>query len=236
MDTDFFGPKLKRSKTSFMGTAVRLSRPPAKNKLLAGIDPAAVEAVLRHAITEEYRADSPPIFEAGGIGDSVYLIEKGHVRIFKPMEGGIEETFASLGPGDFFGEMALFGDHRRAASAVAEGDCTVWRLRFSSLKELWEHKLTLTRNLLDGAHQQLRAIDERYVQEVIQRERLGLVGLHRPRPERAARRHPPFRRADRRGPGQPGNHAPHPADRSRSGPADDHGDGPARLQPQRQKP
>jgi len=176
MDTDFFGPKLKRSKTSFMGTAVRLSRPPAKNKLLAGIDPAAVEAVLRHAITEEYRADSPPIFEAGGIGDSVYLIEKGHVRIFKPMEGGIEETFASLGPGDFFGEMALFGDHRRAASAVAEGDCTVWRLRFSSLKELWEHKLTLTRNLLDGAHQQLRAIDERYVQEVIQRERLGLVG------------------------------------------------------------
>ncbi|MCX6908249.1 MAG: ATP-binding protein [Verrucomicrobia bacterium] len=159
-----------------MGTAVRLSHPPAKNKLLAGIDPAAVEAVLRHAITEEYRADSPPIFEAGDLGDSVYLIEKGRVRIFKPVEGGAEETFASLGPGDFFGEMALFGDHRRAASAVAEGDCTVWRLRFSALKELWEHKLELTRNLLDGAHQQLRAIDERYVQEIIQRERLGLVG------------------------------------------------------------
>ena len=115
-------------------------------------------------------------FEAGDLGDSVYLIEKGRVRIFKPVEGGAEETFASLGPGDFFGEMALFGDHRRAASAVAEGDCTVWRLRFSALKELWEHKLELTRNLLDGAHQQLRAIDERYVQEIIQRERLGLVG------------------------------------------------------------
>lgn len=159
-----------------MGDAVRLSRSPAKNKLLAGIDPAAVEAVLQHAVTEEYRADSPPIFKTGNIGDSVYLIEKGRVRIFKPVEGGVEETLANLGPGDFFGEMALFGDHRRAASAVAEGDCTIWRLQFSALKELWEHKLILTRNLLEGAHRQLRAIDERYVQEVIQRERLGLVG------------------------------------------------------------
>jgi signal transduction histidine kinase len=176
MDTDFFGPKPKRSKTSAVSPVVRLSRSPGKNKLLAGIDPAAVEAVLRHATTEEYRANSRPIFEAGDVGDSVYLIEKGYVRIFKPVEGGIEETFVKLGPGDFFGEMALFGDHRRAASAVAEGDCTVWRLRFSALKELWEHKLTLTRNLLEGAHQQLRAIDERYVQEAIQRERLGLVG------------------------------------------------------------
>ncbi|MBI5687013.1 MAG: cyclic nucleotide-binding domain-containing protein [Verrucomicrobia bacterium] len=176
MDTEFFGPKVKRSRTTVVGAAVRAARPPARNKLLAGIDPDAVEAVLRHAVAEEYRADSPPVFEAGDLGDSVYLIEKGRVRIFKPVEGGGEETFVELGPGDFFGEMALFGDHRRAASAVAAGDCVLWRLRFSALKELWGHKLELTRNLLEGAHQQLRAIDERYVQEVVQRERLGLVG------------------------------------------------------------
>jgi len=176
MDSSVSWLKPKLSETATRGAVVRTVCPPAKNKLLHGIDPIAVEAVLRYAVVEEYCAASPPIFEAGDVGDSVYLVEKGCVRIFKPVEGGGEETFAELHPGEFFGEWALFGNHRRAASAVAAGDCTVWRLRFSALKELWEHKLDLTRNLLDSAHQQLRAIDDRYVQEVIQRERLGLVG------------------------------------------------------------
>lgn len=167
-------PKL--AETATLRAVQRVYCPAAKNKLLRGIDPVAVEAVLRHATVEEYHADSSPIFEANDVGDSVYLIEKGHVRILKPVEGGGKETLAELGPGQFFGEWALFGDNRRAASALAADDCTIWRLRYSALKELWEHKLELTRNLLDNAHQQLKAIDDRYVQEIVHRERLGLVG------------------------------------------------------------
>lgn len=156
--------------------AVSTVCPPASNRLLVGIDPVTVEAVLRHAVVEEHYVGSPPVFQAGDAGDSFYLIEKGRVRIFKTLSSGDWETLAELGPGDYFGEMALFGDHRRAASAIAEGHCILWRLPFSALKELLEHKLEVTKNLLDGAHRQLRAMDERYVQEVIQRERLGLVG------------------------------------------------------------
>jgi signal transduction histidine kinase len=176
MDSSIFWLKTKPSDTAAVGAVTPDFCPAAKNRLLRGIDPAAVEAVLRHAVVEEFRADSPPIFQSGDVGDSVYLLEKGRVRIFKPVEGGGEETFAELGPGQYFGEWALFGNHRRAASAVATCDCVLRRLRFSALKELWGHKLELTRNLLENAHQQLRAIDDRYVQEIVQRERLGLVG------------------------------------------------------------
>ncbi len=175
MESGIFWLKIKPSESGVLG-AVQIVCPPEKNKLLRGINPPAVEAVLRHAVVEEFRAGSPPIFEAGDVGDSVFLIEKGRVRIFNKVENGGEETLAELGPGDYFGEWALFGNHRRAASATVVGDCVLRRLRFSALKELWEHKLELTRNLLENAHRQLRTIDDRYAQEVIQRERLGLVG------------------------------------------------------------
>ncbi len=81
-----------------------------------------------------------------------------------------------LGPGDDFGEMALFADHRRSASAAPASDCRVWRLPFDAARKLLEHEFDLTRNLLDGAQHRLRTIDERYLQELIQRERLSLVG------------------------------------------------------------
>ncbi|MBI5397054.1 MAG: cyclic nucleotide-binding domain-containing protein [Verrucomicrobia bacterium] len=154
---------------------VPVACPPQGNKLFAGIDPARVREALDHATPEEHRAGGPLIFEADATGDCLYLIESGNVRIFRGASGG-EETFVVLGPADYFGEMALFADHRRSASAAAVTDCRVWRLPFAAFGESLDHEFELTRNLLDGAQRRLRAIDERYLQELIQRERLSFVG------------------------------------------------------------
>jgi ATP-binding cassette subfamily B protein len=58
----------------------------------------------------------------------MYVIEQGRVRVYKT-EDGTESHLGFLRTGDFFGELSLFRNEPRAASAQAVSDCTL--LRFS---------------------------------------------------------------------------------------------------------
>jgi CRP/FNR family cyclic AMP-dependent transcriptional regulator len=54
-------------------------------------------------------------------GDSLYMIVDGHVRVVLERDGQ-EEKLNELGPGDFFGEMALLDGKPRSATVIAEED------------------------------------------------------------------------------------------------------------------
>ncbi len=56
------------------------------------------------------------MFTEGQDGDSLYLIETGRVKVFIGDEDGREIILKILGPGDFFGEMALIDKQPRSAS------------------------------------------------------------------------------------------------------------------------
>ncbi len=64
------------------------------------------------------------VFREGEAGDTMFVIRKGKVRITKQVRGG-EKTFAVLGPGEFFGEMAILNRSARSATATAEEDVTL---------------------------------------------------------------------------------------------------------------
>jgi len=59
------------------------------------------------------------IFHQGDSGAACYLIQEGRVRIFVLDEDGHELSVRVIGPGEIIGEMALFDDSPRSASAVA---------------------------------------------------------------------------------------------------------------------
>lgn len=59
------------------------------------------------------------VFWIGEAGDDFYIIEDGHVVICYPDENGREVTLATLGPGQFFGELSLLDGGRRTATARA---------------------------------------------------------------------------------------------------------------------
>jgi len=63
------------------------------------------------------------IFEDGSEGDEMFIVHLGRVGIVK-QDGGKKQVLATLGPGDFFGEMALIDNSPRSASAIAEEDET----------------------------------------------------------------------------------------------------------------
>ncbi len=67
------------------------------------------------------------IFREGDLGKSIFLVERGYVEIWR----GSGETRVVLGaipPGGVFGEMAIFDDGPRLASATATEETVVVRI------------------------------------------------------------------------------------------------------------
>jgi len=60
------------------------------------------------------------VFEEGDVGDSLFMILAGHVEVIK-LVGGEPQHIGTLGPGEYFGEMALLGRQPRSATARAAG-------------------------------------------------------------------------------------------------------------------
>jgi NTE family protein len=77
------------------------------------------------------------VFVEGSVGDSFYLIESGQVRISTGF-GAEEKIIDYLGPGNFFGEMALLLDQRRSASVTVVIDADFWVLHKNDLDQLLE--------------------------------------------------------------------------------------------------
>lgn len=76
------------------------------------------------------------IYRAGDQSTSLYIVNKGRVRIYRLSETGKEQLLRILNPGDFTGELALFNDtiHEAYASAMVDTSvCTVKRSDFQNL-------------------------------------------------------------------------------------------------------
>ena len=69
------------------------------------------------------------LFKAGDPGDIMYIIISGKVEIrISNEDGGAEQVVATLGSGDYFGEMALLSGETRSASVVAIEPCEMFLL------------------------------------------------------------------------------------------------------------
>jgi CRP/FNR family cyclic AMP-dependent transcriptional regulator len=66
---------------------------------------------------------SEVIFEENAIGDEMYVVCSGKVRLSTTAPGR-EVVLGTLGPGELFGEMALVDSNPRSATAIAVEDNT----------------------------------------------------------------------------------------------------------------
>jgi NADH:ubiquinone reductase (H+-translocating) len=69
------------------------------------------------AIHGHYEAGET-VFDEGDVGDSLFMILSGRVEVRKRL-GGELRVIGTLGPGEYFGEMALLGRHPRTATTRA---------------------------------------------------------------------------------------------------------------------
>ncbi len=77
--------------------------------------------------TEKSVPAGAPIFAENMVGDSMFIVKTGTVRLVA-RSGGEERTLAVLGPGEHLGELSLLARGVRLVSAVAETPCELVEL------------------------------------------------------------------------------------------------------------
>ena len=100
------------------------------------------------------------ILSQGDPGDALYLILRGQVRVTVVAEDGREVILSVLGPGSFFGEMALLDDEPRSAHVIAMEDTTLLHLRREDFRARLRLAPELAISLLRELSRRLRPADD----------------------------------------------------------------------------
>ena len=95
------------------------------------------------------------IFNDGDIGDSMYFIVKGDIKILK---GNLE--LVTLKKGDYFGEMALLDGESRSADAVTSTDSILLRLDANDFDKIMYSNDKIVKGILSMLSQRLRKANE----------------------------------------------------------------------------
>src|SRR6185436_17364431 len=131
-----------------------------KFHLFADLDDRELASIAAVAKTRRYAKDDV-IFHADESGDVFCLIREGQVKVTMISPEGKEIILSLLGPGDFFGEMALLDDEPRSATVVATEPLelmTIWRKDFL---QLLAENFDITKKVLAEISQRLRSASSR---------------------------------------------------------------------------
>jgi signal transduction histidine kinase len=137
---------------------------------------AADLAALDRIAQERKFSRGEPIFQEGDRGDGVYLVKSGHIEISVSVTRNERRAFAQIAPGELFGEMAVLELKPRSANATAAEDSVVYFIPRDELLGMVERSPLLAMQLLREISSRLREFNQRYTQEILQAERLSVVG------------------------------------------------------------
>ena len=145
------------------------------SKPFRNLNPLEQEALRKIAVEHTFLAGQQ-IFKEGDSGDGIYIVKEGTVEISVAMNQNVRRTFAKLGPGEMFGEMAVLELKPRSASAIAATQTEVYFIPREELLLMLGDSPALSLELLRDISQRLRDFNRRYIDETIQAERLAVIG------------------------------------------------------------
>ncbi len=105
------------------------------------------------------------VFAAGDAGDTLFLIQEGAVEIHTG-EGKAKTTFATLFPGQIFGELSLFDGSPRSATATATKDCLLLLLEREEFTQYLKTRPEAGIKIMSELAQRIRATNELFANQV----------------------------------------------------------------------
>ena len=143
------------------------------------------------------------VFREGDESNTCYVVRSGHARAVREHGDGRQIALATFGPGDIFGELAMFDDERRSATVEATDPLETLAILGPDMRRLMLQRPALAVALAGSLARRLRTTNERLASQSFQ-----TVQIARGERDREARRsgprrgRPADRRADHRDPGR----------------------------------
>ncbi len=145
-----------RKKTDLSAKIQFLRRVP----IFGGLNESSLERVASIMIEKTYSRKSI-VFHEGDHGDSLYIIKVGRIKIAKVAIDGREKTLTILQAGDFFGEMAIFDNLPRSATAEAiDNDVRLFGLNKKDFERLIHENPTIALRIMKDLTSRIRQINQ----------------------------------------------------------------------------
>lgn len=145
----FFGKKYVRTAAGTGLTPNSLRR----IKILADFNDAQLSHLLDFLETQNI-AQWSTVVRMGDPGDAMYFVLEGELRA-RVMAGDRETILSTFGPGDFFGDIALFDHGPRSADVLANVDSVVLRLSSVAFERLAKEAPSLATPFLQATSRTL---------------------------------------------------------------------------------
>ncbi|HWK30284.1 MAG TPA: Crp/Fnr family transcriptional regulator [Solirubrobacter sp.] len=108
------------------------------------------------------------IFRAGDESNTCYIVRGGHARAIREHVDGRQITLATFGPGDIFGELAMFDDERRSATVEAIDTLDALAILGPDMRRLMLRQPQLAVSLAAALSRRLRSTNERLASQSFQ--------------------------------------------------------------------
>lgn len=107
-------------------------------------------------------SDGDVIYREGDYGNIMYVIQEGNVRVSRSSDRG-EVTIAILGPGDLFGEIALFEEGKHSTTVTVHGRSRILSIDKEKLFQSMCRDPSLALNLLKVMSDRIRSLDTEFI-------------------------------------------------------------------------
>ena len=131
------------------------------------LGPAELARVAEVAVPRSFPAQHV-IFREGDRSDTCYVVGTGHARAIREHADGRVIALAHFGPGDIFGELAMFDDERRSATIETIDALDVLAILGPDMRRLMLRRPQLAVALAASLSRRLRTTNERLASQSFQ--------------------------------------------------------------------
>src|SRR5436190_14776951 len=153
----------KMAGTSSQDTAELLEGVPVFQTL----ERADLERIAQLAVPRSF-APGEVVFREGDASDTLYIVREGRARAIRSHRDGRTITLARFGPGDIFGELALFEDERRSATVEAIEPTSVVAVLGPDMRRLLSEHADISARMVIALGRRLRETNERLSRQSFQ--------------------------------------------------------------------
>jgi CRP/FNR family transcriptional regulator, cyclic AMP receptor protein len=108
------------------------------------------------------------IFREGDDSETCYVVRTGQARAVREHPDGRTITLARFGPGDIFGELAMFDDEKRSATVECVEDTEVVGILGTDMRRLMREHPDIAPKLVISLGRRLRVANERLARQSFQ--------------------------------------------------------------------